>query len=597
MRRRTSDGREGNRTPGPVLRSIQVLVLLISLVGSLASSSVAFADTPTPSPSPADTTAPSPSPSATDASPAPSPSATDASPAPSPSPTEQPSASPSPGGQQTAQAVPIIVQMVAGLTADEQQAVIAQDGGTETGSLPALRLHFIDVPSADATTDIANYQSDPNVTSVDRDRNRAAEGAPSDPAYGSQWDLPQINWDKAFGSVSPSGTATIAVLDTGVASGIPDLSGRLTAGWSAFPGGDPNNDPNGHGTWMASIAAAGTDNGIGIAGVDYAGTNIMPVQVLDANGTGQDSDIINGVVWATNNGADVILMGFSNPGFSSALQDAITYAWNHGVVLVAATGNDASSVGHFPAGDAKVVGVSGTNQSDTLWSGSNYGDDSFIAAPAVGIPADSPDGGTTSITGTSAAAAIVAGSAALLKANDPTATNGVIVGRLARNADPAGAQGETGNGRVNLNRALNDTSTDPVVPAGAPPVGNGGPYVGPYHVATAGTIKGKVTNASNSAAISGATVTVSCTSPSGCTPPPSTTTNASGVYTTANINWPGGPSVLASGNITASASGFTPQTKPWSTTSGNNLTINFSLSPTTRTTSTTLRCSPASVPV
>src|SRR5947209_8628972 len=247
----------------------------------------------------------------------------------------------------------------------------------------------------------------------------------------------------------------------------------------------------------------------------------MPVQVLDANGTGQDSDIINGVVWATDNGADVILMGFSNPGFSSALQDAITYAWNHGVVLVAATGNDASSVAHFPAGDAKVVGVSGTNQSDGLWSGSNYGSDAFIAAPAVGIPADSPDGGTTSITGTSAAAAIVAGSAALLKANDPAASNGVIVGRLARNADPAGAQGETGNGRVNLNRALNDTSTDPVVPAGAPPVGNGGPYVGPYHVATAGTIKGKVTNASNSAAISGPTVTVPCP---GCNPGRTTST-------------------------------------------------------------------------
>ena len=121
MGRRTGDG-HGNRTMGPVLRSLQVLVLLVCLVGSFASSSLALADTPSPSPTPVDTTAPSPSPLASEASPAPS-----------PSPTEQPSASPSPVGQQTGQDVPIIVQMVAGLTAAQEQAIIAQDGGTEAG--------------------------------------------------------------------------------------------------------------------------------------------------------------------------------------------------------------------------------------------------------------------------------------------------------------------------------------------------------------------------------------------------------------------------------------------------------------------------------
>src|SRR5205814_9030514 len=98
--------------------------------------------------------------------------------------------------------------------------------------------------------------------------------------------------------------------------------GQLSAGWSAF-GPDPTNDRTGHGTWLASIAAAATDNGSGIAGVDYGGANIMPVQVLDASGQGQDSDIISGVVWAADHGADVILMGFSNPGYSQALQDAV----------------------------------------------------------------------------------------------------------------------------------------------------------------------------------------------------------------------------------------------------------------------------------
>ncbi|MFL5798727.1 MAG: hypothetical protein ACJ77A_12450, partial [Actinomycetota bacterium] len=147
---------------------------------------------------------------------------------------------------------------------------------------------------------------------------------------------------------------------------------------------------------------------------------------------------------------------------------------------MAATGNDGTSSPSYPAGDAKVVGVSATDQSDSLWSSSNSGDDTFLAAPGVGITADAVGGGTTTISGTSASAAITAGAAALLKADDPSASNGTIVGRLARNADPAGSSTETGNGRLNLERSVADTSSEAVVPAGAAPVGGGGPYVGPY---------------------------------------------------------------------------------------------------------------------
>src|SRR5207244_966874 len=104
--------------------------------------------------------------------------------------------------------------------------------------------------------------------------------------------------------------------------------------------------------------------------------------------------------------------------------------------------------------------------------------------------ADAVGSGTTSITGTSASAAFVAGAAALLVANDPSGSNAVVVGRLARNADPAGTQDQTGNGRLNLSRAISDTSTDPVVPAGAP---GGGPLVGPYSIAVKlnGTLQGQ----------------------------------------------------------------------------------------------------------
>src|SRR5207248_4654408 len=182
------------------------------------------------------------------------------------------------------------------------------------------------------------------------------------------------------------------------------------------------------------------------------------------DGTGQDADIITGVTWAADHGAKVILMGFSNPGFSQSLQDAVNYAWGKGVVVVAATGNDGSASPTYPAGDANVVGVSATDQNDALWSSSNSGADTFLGAPGVGITTLARGSGTTSITGTSASAAIVAGTAALLAAHDPSASNGVIAGRLGRNADPAGTTGQTGNGRVNVARAIADTSTTAVTP-------------------------------------------------------------------------------------------------------------------------------------
>jgi hypothetical protein len=221
----------------------------------------------------------------------------------------------------------------------------------------------------------------------------------------------------------------------------------------------------------------------------------MPVVVLGADGTGQDTDIIEGVVYAADHGADVILMAFSNPGYSPALQAAIDYAWAHGAVIVAAAGNDGSAAVTYPAGDRAVVGVAATNQDDALAGFSNYGQAAFMAAPGVDIQASEPGGTRATISGTSAAAAHVAGSAALLAALDPAATNGTVVGRLARNADPLSA-GEAGNGRLNLARAARDTLTDEIQPAGAAPVGSGGPVVGPYRAAdtniTSATIETRI---------------------------------------------------------------------------------------------------------
>ena len=275
--------------------------------------------------------------------------------------------------------------------------------------------------------------------------------------------------------VNPAGSATLAVLDTGVDASAPDLAGRLVQGWS-FDGSDPGTDPNGHGTHVATISAGGADDGTGIAGVAYAGVSVMPVRVLAADGTGTDADIIEGLVYAVDHGANVVVMAFSNPGESAALQAAVDYAWSQGVVVVAAAGNDGGSTATYPAGLSKVVGVGATAPGDAVASFSNQSAAVFIGAPGTDIAA-SDAAGVSSMTGTSASAAVLAGSAALLRANDPSASAATIVGRLARNAD-ATTGGSSGNGRVNLARAIADTSTAGVTPAGVP--GGGGPVVGPY---------------------------------------------------------------------------------------------------------------------
>jgi subtilisin family serine protease len=363
----------------------------------------------------------------------------------------------------------LIVKLVAGLSLEEQAEVITSHGGVESSVIGVLRLHMVAVAPDTVDDSVAAFASDPAVLSVDLDLPRAAEGVPNDPDYADQWALPLIGWDDVYGVVAPAGSSTIAVLDTGVDADTPDLAGRVVGGWS-FDGVDPASDASGHGTSVATIAAARVDDGKGIAGVGYAGVSIMPVRVLGDDGTGQDSDIIEGLVWAVDHGADVVVMAFSNPGESAALQVAVDYAWARGVVLVAAAGNDGGSAPTYPAGLAKVVGVGATTSTDAVWAGSNRSNAVFMVAPGVGIASS-----VGTVTGTSSSAAMVAGAAAVMQAHESSVSPSVIVGRLARNAEAV--EGAAGNGRLHLGRALVDDSTDGVIPAGAP---GGGPFVGPY---------------------------------------------------------------------------------------------------------------------
>jgi Subtilase family len=426
---KTKDGKQQTRAVGRWLfRShprrvatfaIALAVVAVGAAGAFAADQVPFADqiplvgstASTDSPPALDTSAPTDSSASTsDAGTTPDTSTGSAS-SDTPSTDSGASSTSTASGTNADVAGRYIVTFASGVTEAEQAAAIADAGATDVSEIAPLRMHAIDA----SDTAAAALQANAAVIRVEADQVRDVQATPSDPEYPNQWSLPRIGWDQVYGNVSPAGTATVAVLDTGVDATHPDL-GHVVPGTSVLDGSNGETDPNGHGTWMAGIVAAGTDNGTGIAGVGYAGVKVMPVTVLGADGTGIDSDVISGVVYAADHGADVILMAFSNPGYSASLQAAIDYAWSKGAVVVAATGNDGSSTATFPAGDRGVIGVSNTDFTDSLALSSNYGNDTFLAAPGEGIETTSASGGYATISGTSAAAAEVAGAAALMMA-------------------------------------------------------------------------------------------------------------------------------------------------------------------------------------
>ena len=144
---------------------------------------------------------------------------------------------------------------------------------------------------------------------------------------------------------------------------------------------------------MAGIAAAQSNNSIGVAGVagwdgNAAHTDvsvkIMPVKVLNG-GSGSDADVAGGIIWSTDHGAKVINMSLGDTASTQTLDDACQYAWNHGVVVVAAAGNDGSNELFYPASFNNVVSVAASDGNDTLANFSNWGTNVTVAAPGVNV--------------------------------------------------------------------------------------------------------------------------------------------------------------------------------------------------------------------
>lgn len=370
-----------------------------------------------------------------------------------------PSAAHAAGRRGTAQRV--VVTFAPGTSAADRAAVLA--GGTGSS-----RMHATGLPAlADAGTAApvvvhatpaqqARLAGDPHVRSVDPDLPIRADGPATrpnalvvnDPAWPEQDGTRRIRANEAWEQTTGAPEVVIAVIDTGVDPTNPDLRGRVLPGYDFVNRDGDARDDNGHGTAAATIAAAASD-AYGIAGICWR-CRVLPVKVLGADGNGFLSEAAEGISWAVAQGADVVNVSLGATGTMPVLDSALAEAHDAGVLVVASAGNAGTTAPQWPAADPRVMGIAALDALDRRAGYSNHGTWVDAAAPGCN-PAGWLGHTVVAFCGTSSAAPLVAGAAALL-ASGRDVRGDEIRSALRTTAAPLGAG--LGSGRIDVLAAL-----------------------------------------------------------------------------------------------------------------------------------------------
>ncbi|MFI5100904.1 MAG: S8 family serine peptidase, partial [Actinomycetes bacterium] len=353
----------------------------------------------------------------------------------------------------------VLVRFRSGTTVSVRSARVRAAGGTALRAVPAAT--YDRVVTGDVVGSLRALRKDPSVAWAGYDyiRQASAVVVPNDPfytAYGQYLSLPRVQsaWTISKGSTAQ----VIAVVDSGVDATAPDLAGRVLPGYD-FVDGDSNAAPapadagcpdpaaTGHGTFVASVAAAGTDNGVGVAGVAWT-ARVLPVRVLDQCGDGLDSNVAAGIEWAADHHATIINLSLGGTDPDPLLQQALQYAAGKNIPVVVAAGNAGSDVKQYPAAYPEAISVAATDRSGNLTSFSSFGDWVDVAAPGWDIVGEEPRALCSDVShptdcyfigaGTSFSAPIVSGVVALVKARYPTWTADQVRARLEATARPGG---------------------------------------------------------------------------------------------------------------------------------------------------------------
>ncbi|MEF3311719.1 S8 family peptidase [Paenibacillus sp. GYB004] len=284
---------------------------------------------------------------------------------------------------------------------------------------------------------------------------------PNDLLYARyQWNLPAIEtvpgWDVSRGSED----VVVAVIDTGVDLEHPDLSGRTVPGINIVSKNSEPSDDVGHGTHVAGIISALVNNREGVAGISWF-NRIMPVKVLDETGAGSTYSVAQGIIWAADHGAKVINMSLGNYADSQFLHDAIRYAFDRDIVLIAASGNDNTERPGYPAAYPEVFAVAATDPDQKKATFSNYGDYIDVAAPGVNIASTYPDNHYAALSGTSMASPHVTALAALIRSVNPQLANTEVMELMRQTAVDLGTSGKDkyfGYGQIDIVKALSQAA-------------------------------------------------------------------------------------------------------------------------------------------
>ncbi|MBI2270644.1 MAG: S8 family serine peptidase [Bacteroidetes bacterium] len=302
---------------------------------------------------------------------------------------------------------------------------------------------------------------------------------PNDPSYSSQWALAKIGAANAWNYSTGSSAIVVAIIDEGVQLNHPDLIANIWVNAGEIPGNNKDDDNNGyiddvngydvgsndsdpsnsgpHGTEVAGIVSAASNNGTGIASIGYS-IKLMAVKASAASGSTITSGAA-GLVYAASAGARVINMSYGTGAVSLTDQNAIDYAFSKGCVLVAAAGNCGICQVSYPGAYPHVIAVASTNQTDVKSSFSSIGPDVDLAAPGEGILTTNTGAGYSSPSGTSMSSPLVAGLCGLMLSLNPYLTNVDVETCLKNNADNIDAQnpsyiGQLGAGRINADKTM-----------------------------------------------------------------------------------------------------------------------------------------------
>ena len=377
--------------------------------------------------------------------------------------------------------------------------LLAASGARITARLPELNLLVVETAPGRAEGTVHRLRQTAAVRYVEHDQPLTLAAEPNDPLYmdGKQWNLTRIRAAEAWDLIPGDGKTIVAVLDSGVDHTHPDLAGQVVPrGCEAFAAGCTTGtaaplDTIGHGTHVAGIIGAKTNNALGVASVTGGRVSILAVRLsARATSTVNGADALRAVVYAVDNGAKVINMSFGGrcgTPQSDPWREAVDYAHNRDVLIVVSAGNDGECVeGRYPASDPRVLAVAAVDREGFQPSFSSRGPYVSVAAPGVSIHSTYLNGGYATVSGTSMAAPHVSGLAALLY-QVPGATAAKVMEWIKSTCDGL-VDGNQCGGVINAYRAAHlaakgvdpgKVQDAPPPPAGEPPSPVGEPPAAP----------------------------------------------------------------------------------------------------------------------